>query len=278
MRIVLLGLTGYTNEILPAIVADPRLELCAVFTRRYDTPYPYYSIPQIHEVCGDLGIPCHTNIRIGDGPGFDLLRGYEPDLILMTGFGQILTPPVLDLPPLGVVNVHPSLLPRYRGADPTQAVLLEGALETGVTFHYAVPEVDAGNILLRSIYPIATDETNASLRLGLARLAAKSLPQLIDLFADGTRPPGTVQRGEPSSGERRYAEQVALSESLDLGEVDRIVRAVVPFPGATVRVQGVDRVVRGSTLLQEASADPPIDEERQIVWERKGVRLVLTFE
>jgi methionyl-tRNA formyltransferase len=279
MRIVLLGLTGYTNEILPAILADPRLELCAVFTRRYDTPYPYYPIPQIHEVCSDLGIPCHTNVRIGTGHGFDLLRDCKPDLILMTGFGQILTQPVLDLPRIGVVNMHPALLPRFRGADPIQAALLEEARETGVTFHYAVPEVDAGNILVKGIYPIGTDETNASLRLGLARLAAKCLPQLIDLFADGNRPAGTVQQGTPTPGDRRFAERVALNDSLDLHEVHKIVRAVVPFPGATVRVQGTDRVVEGSTLLHGAANadDPPIDEERQIVWERKGTRLVLTL-
>src|SRR5436190_21697886 len=108
MRIVLFGLTGYTNEILPAIRADGRLELSAVFTRRYDAPYPYYPLPQIHEVCAGLGIPCHTNLRVNSGTGFELLRGYEPDLILMTGFHQILTPPVLDLPRLGVVNMHPS--------------------------------------------------------------------------------------------------------------------------------------------------------------------------
>jgi methionyl-tRNA formyltransferase len=281
MRIVLLGLTGYTNEVLPAIQADERLELCAVFTRRYDAPYPYYSIPQVHEVCAELGIPCHTNLRVSSGPGYDLLQSSEPDLILMTGFDQILKQPVLDLPRLGVVNMHPALLPRLRGADPIQAALLEEASETGVTYHYAVPEIDAGNVLVRGTYPVAPDETNASLRLGLAQLAANLLPQLIDLFADGTRPAGTPQEGLPTSADRRFAERVALDPSLDLPELHRIVRAVVPYPGATVSVQGVDRNVAGSTLIERTAAagadDLPIDEERQIVWERKGVRLMLTL-
>jgi len=103
---------------------------------------------------------------------------------------------------------------------------------------------------------------------------------LIDQFAGGTRPPGTVQQGSPTPADRRFAERVALNESLDLPEVHKIVRAVVPYPGATVRVQGVDRAVAGSTLLHGAAGadDPPIDEERQIVWERKGVRLMFTFE
>lgn len=285
MRIVLFGLTGYTNEILPAIRADRRLELAAVFTRRYDAPYPYYPIPQIHEVCAALGVPCHTNLRVTSGTGFELLRGYEPDLILMTGFHQILTPPVLDLARLGVVNMHPSLLPRFRGADPIQAALFEEATETGVTFHYAVPEVDAGNVLIQGTYPIAADETNPSLRLGLARLAAGLLPRVIDLFAGGARPAGTPQRGSPTPAIRRFALRVPLDESLDLHETHKIVRAVVPYPGASVRIAGVDRIVQSSTLIERnpiergrpAGADgPPIDAERQLVWERQGVRLVLT--
>jgi methionyl-tRNA formyltransferase len=281
MRIVLLGLTGYTNEILPAILADERLELCAVFTRRYDAPYPYYPIPQIHEVCAERGIPCHTNLRVTSGTGFELLRSCKPDLILMTGFNQILTQPVLDLPRLGVVNMHPSLLPRFRGADPIQAALLGGATETGVTFHYAVPQIDAGNILVQGTYPIANDETNASLRLGLARLAAGRAPRVIDLFANGSRPPGTPQEGLPTPAYRRFVERVPLDQSLDLHELHKIVRAVVPYPGASVRVRGVDRIVQSSTLIERTSvvgADgPPVDEERQIAWDRNGVRLVLTL-
>ncbi len=281
MRIVLFGLTGYTNEVLSAIRADKRLELCAVFTRSYDTPYPYYPIPQIHEVCAELGIPCHTNRRVTSGTGLELVRDCAADLILMTGFNQILTQLVLDLPRLGVVNMHPSLLPRLRGADPIQAALLEGAIETGVTFHYAVPEVDAGNVLIQRKYPIAPTETNASLRHGLARLAADCLPDLIDLFANSGAPSGTPQEGSPTPANRRFVERVSLDQSLGLHELDKIVRAVVPYPGAIVRVRGVDRIVESSTLIERTSLadanDPPIDEERQIVWERKGVQLLLTL-
>lgn len=279
MRIVLLGLTGYTNEVLPAILADERLKLSAVFTRRYDSSFPYYPIPQIHEVCACLRIPCHTNLRVTSGAGFELLRSCEPDLILMTGFDQILTKPVLDLPRLGVVNMHPSLLPRFRGADPIQAALLDDAVETGVTFHYAVPEIDAGNILVQATYRIATEETNASLRLGLAQLAANHLPRVIDLFAGKDRPAGTAQQGSPSPATRRFVERVVLDESLDLHELHRIVRAVNPYPGAIVRVRGLDRIVQSSTLIERSSAgdadSPPIDEERHIVWQRKDARLVL---
>lgn len=281
MRIVLLGLTGYTNEVLPAILADERLKLSAVFTRRYDAPFPYYPIPQVHEVCADLDIPCHMNLRVTSGTGFELLRSCDPDLILMTGFHQILTRPVLDLPRLGAVNMHPSLLPRFRGADPIQAALLEEATETGVTFHYAVPEVDAGNILVQGRYPIGPDETNASLRLELARLAASHLMRSIDLFANGSRPAGTPQHGTPTPANRRFAERVSLDQSLDLRELHKIVRAVAPYPGASVRVRGVDRMVQSSTFIERTSltgeANPSIDEERLVVWESNGARLVLTL-
>lgn len=281
MRIVLFGLTGYTNDVLPMIRADNRVELCAIFTRRYETPYPYYPIPQIHEVCAELGVPCHTNLRVGSGAGFDLLRGYEPDLILMTGFDQILREPVLTLPRLGAINLHPSLLPDFRGADPIQAVLLEGVARTGVTFHYAVPEIDAGNILVQAAYPVAAGETNGSLRRALAHLAAECVPRVIDLFADGSRPAGTRQEGRPTVATRRFTEGVHLDRSLDPRELHKIVRAVLPYPGASVRHRGVDRIVASATLIEGTPADsagkPPIDEEHHLIVERKGVRLVLTL-
>ncbi|MDP7702397.1 methionyl-tRNA formyltransferase [Mycobacterium sp. TY815] len=281
MRIVLLGLTGYTNEVLPAILADERLKLCAVFTRRYDAPFPYYPIPQVHEMCAGLDIPCHTNLRVTSGTGFELLRSCEPDLILMTGFNQILTRPVLDLPRLGAVNMHPSLLPKFRGADPIQAVLLDEATETGVTFHYAVPEVDAGNILVQARYRISPDETNASLRLELARLAASHLPRVIDLFADESRPAGTPQRGTPTPANRRFAERVSLDQTQDLRELHKVVRAVAPYPGVTVNLRGIDRIVRSSTFIEQTlltgNDNGAIDEEGFVVLERSGGRLVLTL-
>lgn len=281
MRIVLLGLTGYTNEVLPTILADERLKLCAVFTRRYDAPFPYYPIPQVHEMCAELDIPCHTNLRVTAGTGFELLRSCEPDLILMTGFNQILTQPVLDLPRLGAINMHPSLLPKFRGADPIQAVLLDEAIETGVTFHYAVPEIDAGNILVQAKYRISPDETNASLRLELARLAASHVTRVIDLFADGSRPTGTPQHGTPTPANRRFAERISLDQTRDLRELHKIVRAVTPYPGATVNFRGVDRIVLRSAFIEQNSLieddNPEIDEERFVVLERSGARLVLTL-
>ncbi|OBH58707.1 hypothetical protein A5686_23690 [Mycobacterium sp. E2479] len=275
-------MTGYTNEVLDAIRADGRLELGAVFTRCYDAPYPYYPIPQIHEVCAELGIPCHTNLRVTSGTGLEMVRGYDPEMILMTGFDQILAEPLLDLPRLGVVNMHPSLLPRFRGPDPIQAALLGEAIETGVTYHYAVPEVDAGNILIQRTYPIRRDETNASLRLGLARLAASCLPQLIDLFECGVRPVGMRQEVRPTPRTQRIVKPVSLDQSLGLHELHKIVRAVVPYPGATVRVGGVDRIVNSSTLIERTSVagtdNASTDGDGRITWERDGARLVLTLD
>src|SRR5437764_12738505 len=100
------------NEMVPALLRDRRVELAAVFTREYPTPFPYYPIPQLGEVCRGLGVRCHANLRVSSGGGLDLLRSYRPDLVLMSGWHEILGQDVLGVPSLGTVNVHPSLLPR----------------------------------------------------------------------------------------------------------------------------------------------------------------------
>ena len=255
IRTVLFGLTGFGNEILKAICADPRLELAAVFTRSYPTPFPYYEIPQLHELCGALHIPCQTNVRVSSGSGWKSLTRYRPDLILMAGFHQILRENVLALPRLGVVNLHPSLLPKLRGSDPIQAVLLDGEAETGVTYHYATPEVDAGNVLLQARYEVSPVETNGSLRRNLARLAASRLPQLIDQFHGTKKPPGTPQHSAPTNGNRRFGEPVRVNRSMAPRTVDRLVRALTPFPGVTLEMDGVERSVIHSEWISNVQRE-----------------------
>ena len=126
------------------------------------------------------------------------LTALAPDLIVVAAFGQILKGPMLDLPPHGVVNVHPSLLPKYRGPNPFYWVLERGERETGVTVHYMDEGVDTGDTILQQTLQIASSESERSLQRRSAALAASLLLRAIDLIANG-RAPRTPQEEASAS-------------------------------------------------------------------------------
>jgi methionyl-tRNA formyltransferase len=244
------------NEMVPALLADRRVELCAVFTREYANAYPYYPTPQLWELCRDLKVPYHTNTRVSSGEGLELLRSYRPELVVVSGYHEILRRQVIELPTAGIVNVHPSLLPSYRGAVPDQAVLLDGQSVTGVSYHHLTEDLDLGNILIQLEYRLREGETIGTLRKALAELAATGVPQLLDLCAGGRLPPGRPQVGTATFAPKRYKEPVPLDGRTDAREIDRMVRALAPFPGVTVQAAGGARRVRSSAFLTDPAREP----------------------
>ena len=99
MNVVLLGLTGMANPVLEALSARPGLRVTAVFTRRYEHPYPFYPEIQLEDLCRRMDVPCHAGVRVSGDSGFDLLAAAAPDLVLVATFHQVLAPRVLALPP-----------------------------------------------------------------------------------------------------------------------------------------------------------------------------------
>ena len=115
----------------------------------------------------------------------DLVRALRPDLGVMANFGEILREPILSIPRLGFINWHPSLLPRFRGPQPLDRILLSGEKTSGVTWHEAVREVDAGDILAQASFAVEADATVRDLAIKSAALGAALLPPLIQAFERG---------------------------------------------------------------------------------------------
>jgi methionyl-tRNA formyltransferase len=272
IRVVLLGLTGLANEVLHALLRDPRVHLVAVFTETYPTPFPYYKVPQLEGVCQQKGLACNTGLNVSRDRGFEMLLSTNPDLVLMAGFHQMLGAQVISLPPLGVVNIHSSLLPKYRGAVPEQTALLNGDNETGVTYHYVTERMDDGNILLQERYTIAGNETIGDLRQGLAGLASSLVPRLIDLFENGAAPVGTPQSGSVSFAPKRYSRAVPLEAFGDVYAKERAVRALVPYPGVTIRLGEGQQSITGASFFSREMKHPSprprhvdLEEEGQVL-------------
>lgn len=207
-------------------------------------------------------IPLAQPATLSSPEGRAALEAWRPEVLIVVAYGLILPREVLALPRLGCVNIHASLLPRWRGAAPVERAILAGDAETGVTIMQMDEGLDTGPVLLERRLAISPSHTAASLRDALSRLgAAALLPALEGLEA------GSLQPRPQSTGGVTYAAKISKSEgridwSRDAQDIDRQIRAFNPWPvaettleGETVRILGAR--VEGSEKLKTSKSDDP---------------------
>jgi methionyl-tRNA formyltransferase len=181
----------------------------------------------------DLGLPVRTPQRARDL--VDELRGLAPDVGVVVAFGQLLPAAVLATATYGFVNLHFSLLPRWRGAAPVERAILAGDTETGVCVMAIDEGMDTGPVYASAATPIDPDETAGELR---DRLVALGTPLLVDVLADLPARSPVPQRGEPTYAPKLTVDEFHLDWSRPAIEVARVVRAGNPRPGAWTRLDG----------------------------------------
>jgi methionyl-tRNA formyltransferase len=190
--------------------------------------------PPVKVAAQALGIPVYQPEKLSAPGEFERLAAFNPDVIAVVAFGQILRQNVLDLPRLGCVNVHSSLLPRWRGAAPIQWAILAGDAETGVSTQKMVLKLDAGDVLMRDRTAIAANETAQTLHDRLSQMGAGLLVRTIEGLASGSL------RGEPQDeaqvtlASKLTKEMEKLDPSKSVRELDCQVRALTPWPGTSV--------------------------------------------
>jgi methionyl-tRNA formyltransferase len=188
--------------------------------------------PPIKLLAQSLGIPVIQPERLREPTAMEKLHSWAPELIVVAAFGQILRPAVLDLPRYGCLNVHASLLPRWRGAAPIQAAILAGDEQTGVTIMRMDAGIDTGPTLSQRSLPILPEDTAATLSEHLATLGAQLLLDVLPSYLQGD----LVALPQPETG-ATYAPMLQKSEGqLDFTQpatnLARRVRAFNPWPGA----------------------------------------------
>jgi methionyl-tRNA formyltransferase len=172
-------------------------------------------------------------------PGvLEQLQAWQPDLIVVAAYGRILPTTILTLPPLGCINVHASLLPKYRGAGPIQWALANGETETGITIMQISEQMDAGDILLQKALPIAENDTGGSLHDKLARLGAEALQEVIRLLKAGQLTPRPQNEAEVTYAPLIKKEDGRINWNLDAVVIERRVRAFNPWPSAYTTLNG----------------------------------------
>lgn len=233
MRIVFMGTPDFAVPCLQRLLEDGH-EVPAVFTQP-DKPVGRHAVltpPPVKQLALSHGIPVYQPTKMRDGTAAALLRELAPDCLVVVAYGRILPQEILDVPPRGCVNIHGSLLPRYRGAAPIQWSVIRGETVTGVTSMFMDAGMDTGDIIDTLTTPIGENETAGELFERLAPLGARLLSTTLAAIADGT-----VTRRPQNDAVATMAPMLEKAMGrLDLTrparELHNQVRGMNPWPGA----------------------------------------------
>lgn len=190
MRVVFFGSSRFSLAPLHALAESQSITLAGVAAQP-DRPSGRNRIVRkgaVHEAAVSLGIPVITPDSIGSPDSMAALQGWKPDAIVVASFGQYIPTKVLALPRLGVINVHPSLLPKYRGAAPLQWSIANGEMISGVTIFYVVKKMDSGNIILQESHAVDPDETAEELGDRFSIVGARMVLEALALMYAGKAP------------------------------------------------------------------------------------------
>jgi methionyl-tRNA formyltransferase len=253
MKIVFMGTPGFAVPILEAL--HQAHEIVAVYTQpprpagrgKADRPSP------VQARALALGLPVRHPVSLRSEDAAKDFADLQPDVAVVVAYGLILPQPVLDAPLLGCLNIHASLLPRWRGAAPIQRAIMAGDKMTGVCIMQMEAGLDTGPVLLREEIAIGAEETTADLHDRLSAMGARLIVRALD------RIPELTPQAQPDVGVT-YAAKIDKSEarvnwSRPAVEVDRTIRGLSPFPGAWTDIRG-ERVKLLRSRLVEGSGPP----------------------
>jgi methionyl-tRNA formyltransferase len=207
------------------------------------------------------GVPVFQPQDINTPEAVAILQCWQPDLLVLVAYGQILRPEVLRVPRLGSINLHASLLPRYRGASPVAWALYHGDERTGVSVIQMVPAVDAGGILAQAETPIAPQETAGELEARLAELGAPLVCRVIDEIERGQAYPLPQDLTKVTLARRLRKDDGLVEWSRTGRQVCNLVRAMQPWPGAYTFFRGLRTGRSLRVLVQQAEKGPPVTEQ-----------------
>ena len=251
-RIIFMGTPEFAVPTLKVLLAHSEKVVCVVTQPDRPKGRGRQLLPTPVKVEAELaGIPVLQPTKIRTQEFADTLTSYSPDLIVVTAYGRILPGSVLFLPPLGSINVHASLLPKFRGAAPIQWALINGEKETGVTIMRIDEGLDTGDILLPGAIPITVDDTAASLAAKLAVLGGELLIKVLARLRQGNLPPIKQDDSLATLAPPLTKEQGRIDWQQPANLISCLIRGMDPWPGAYSTLGGkrfrffMPRVVAG---------------------------------
>ena len=257
LRIVFFGTPEFAVPTLETLHAS-RHPVVAVVTQpdrargrgQKSTPGP------VKRVAEAFGIPIFQPDRLRSDEFLSAFRGLHPDLGVVAAYGKILTEAVLEIPRHGMLNVHASLLPRYRGAAPIHRAVMAGETVTGITIMRVVQALDAGPMVAKVTRPIGPDETSAEVEADLARIGGPALVEAVDALSEGR-----LNEQAQNDAEATYAQKIEKADGIvdwsrSANDIHNQIRGLHPWPHAYAELNGERTILLRSQIdVQPESAD-----------------------
>lgn len=255
-RIIFMGTPDFSTKVLEMLIAKE--DVIAVVTQP-DRPVGRKRVmtpPPVKEVALQNGIEVYQPEKISQSEDLQTLIDLKPDLIVTAAFGQILPKALLDAPRLGAINVHASLLPKYRGGAPIHQAIIDGEKETGVTIMYMAPKLDAGDIISQQAINIEANDDVGSMHDKLsflgADLLAKTLPDIIN---------GTNERIEQNEEEATFASNISREDeridwSKSAQDIYNHIRGLSPWPVAYTKLDDKNMKLYQAHIVEGKEGKP----------------------
>ena len=239
MRILFMGTPEFAVTPLEQLVLN-QFQVVAVYTQPDKPAGRGRSLvpPPVKKVALALNLPVMQPASLKKAEVVAQLADFNPDVIVVAAFGQILPQSVLDIPRYGCINLHPSLLPRFRGASPVAATVLAGDEFTGVSLMLMDSGLDTGPILAQKSVSISSQDTTSSLTIKLSQIAAQLLPEVLVRWTRGEITPQPQNEAEATYTAPITKEEGEIDWHLSAVDIWRRVRAFQPWPGAYTRWRG----------------------------------------
>lgn len=261
MRVVFMGTPDFSVGTLKALAAAGH-EIAGVVSQP-DKPKGRGKNLQptpVKEAAMELGLSVYQPKKVRDSEFLEVLKELNPEVIVVVAFGQLIPKSILELAPYGCINVHASLLPKYRGAAPIQWAVIDGEPETGVTIMRMDEGLDTGDMISKVTVSVSADETGGSLFDKLSEAGAKLLVETLPSLEEGT----AVFEKQPEESPTAYAGMIKKSMGdLDWNrpaeELERLIRGLNPWPSAYTKLDGKTLKIWKAQVLEEKE-----EEEKQM--------------
>lgn len=259
MRVVFMGTPDFSVGTLKALIAAGH-EIAGVVTQPDKPKGRGHSVQftPVKEEALRHGLTVYQPEKVRD-PGFiETLRQMEPEVIVVVAFGQIIPKEILNLAPLGCINVHASLLPKYRGAAPIQWAVLDGEKESGVTIMRMDEGLDTGDMMAKAVVPLDAEETSGSLFGKLSQVGADLLVQTLDALREGT----VTYEKQPLESPTPYAGMIRkqmgqIDWNNSAGKIERLIRGMSPWPSAyTYLNKKTLKIWKAHVIPEQTDAQP----------------------
>lgn len=256
MKVIFMGTPDFAVETLNEIIKSGH-EVLAVITQpdKQKGRGKELSMPPVKEKAIENNITVYQPLKVREPEFVEVLKKYSPDVIVVVAFGQILPKEILELPKYGCINVHASLLPKYRGAAPIQWAVIDGEEESGVAIQQMDEGLDTGDLLKVVKTKLAEDETGGSLFDRLADIGAKALVDTLSEIEAG------VAKAVPQEGESSYAKKLdknlgKIDFTKTAIEIERLIRGLNPWPSAYTTFNGKTLKIWKAEVVKDISGVP----------------------